>query len=179
MKSKVRVIPVTVLTVLAATSAFSFIGQNSSFAQDTPEQTPQPQALSIIHRILQDNSDGNSKGWNPDGSRRIFTIYDSAYNPATSVVVVNTKQANFVICQVDYWYNGAFEVYCNVAPSNGGILNYAIINTEVSLSAATAATASEEVQQEAQQRELSAERVPPGQGGGQGGGQQQGGGGVQ
>jgi hypothetical protein len=80
------------------------------------------------HKVLFDNAAGNAKGWNPNGILRTFTISDSCVNPLNSVVLVNTKQSNFVICAVDYLVSGAFEVNCNLAPSNNGELHYDVFN---------------------------------------------------
>jgi hypothetical protein len=89
------------------------------------EQSPQFLFGDICsHKVLFDNAIGAAKGWNPNGLKRIFTISDNCVNPVTSVVLVNTKQANFVICAVDYLYSGAFELNCNLPPANLGELHY-------------------------------------------------------
>jgi hypothetical protein len=107
-----------VITTLAV-QVLSMTGQQQQLAEAQ---------LSIVHRILNDNSAGNGRGWNPNGSAKSFTIRDAAFNPSISTVLINTKQANFPVCSVDYWTPGTFEVNCNIAPSNGGILNYVIIS---------------------------------------------------
>lgn len=91
----------------------------------------------IIHRILKDDSTGNNKGWNPNGNTRVFVIKDSDFDPQLSVVGIDTKQQNYVVCSVDYWTKGAFEVVCTKAPSNGGILSYVIVNTKATSTSST------------------------------------------
>jgi hypothetical protein len=116
--------------------------------------------LSIVHRILNDNSFGNGRGWNPNGSVRVFTIRDAAFNPATSTVLINTKQGNFPVCSVDYWVAAAFEVNCNIAPSNGGILSYVIISipaTASGIGGAGAAGLASQAQSELSQRQSAAQ----------------------
>jgi hypothetical protein len=80
-------------------------------------QTAAAQKFSMSHRILLDNSEGNTMGWNPNGNRISYIIFDDQFNPETSTVIVNNFQSNFVVCNVDYMYNGAFEVNCNNAPA--------------------------------------------------------------
>lgn len=67
-------------------------------------QTAAAQQFSMSHRILLDNSEGNTMGWDPNGNRVSFTIFDDQFNPKTSTVIVNTFQSNFVVCNVDYMY---------------------------------------------------------------------------
>ena len=90
------------------------------------------QQLSMSHRICLDNSEGNTVGWNRNGNRMSFTIFDNQFNTETSTVIVNTFQSNFVVCNVDYMCNGAFEVNCKNAPANTGQLYYTIINLPAS-----------------------------------------------
>jgi hypothetical protein len=132
---------IAVITTLAI-QVLSMTGQQQQLA------TAQ---LSIIHRILNDNSAGNNRGWNPNGSIKSFTIRDAAFNPSTSTVLINTKQANFPVCSVDYWTPGTFEVNCNIAPSNGGILSYVIIS--IPPTAGAGAGLSPQAQSELSQRQ--------------------------
>jgi hypothetical protein len=97
------------------------------------------------HKVLFDNAVGNAKGWNPSGTTRSFFISDSCVNPLTSVVVVNTKQQNFVVCSVDYLVSGAFEVNCNLAPANLGELHYSVFNHFVTSATSEAATLAPDV----------------------------------
>jgi hypothetical protein len=112
----------------------------------------------MSHRILLDNSERNTKGWNPNGNRISFTIFDDQLNPETSTVIVNTFQSNFVVCNVDYMYNGAFEVNCNNAPTNAGQLHYTIINLPASDEGAQA-TISQQVANQIAQRENAANQT--------------------
>jgi hypothetical protein len=109
--------------------------------------------VSIVHRILNDNSSGNSRGWNPNGSINVFTIRDAAFNPSTSTVLINTKQGSFPVCSVDYWTPGTFEVNCNIAPSNGGILSYVIISIPPTTAGMGGAGVSSQAQGELSQRQ--------------------------
>ena len=124
-----RIVAITVIATLA-TQVLSLAGQQQQIADAQ---------LSIVHRILNDNSAGNNRGWNPNGSIKAFTIRDAAFNPSISTVVINTKQANFPVCSVDYWTPGTFEVNCSIAPSNGGILSYVIISIPTTTSGMGAA----------------------------------------
>lgn len=121
-------------------------------------QTAAAQQFSMSHRILSDNSEGNTMGWNPNGNRISFTIFDDQFNPETSTVIVNTFQSNFVVCNVDYMYNGAFEVNCNNAPANAGQLHYTIINLPASDEGAQA-TISQQIANQIAQRENAANQT--------------------
>lgn len=116
------------------------------------------QQFSMSQRILLDNNEGNVIGWNPNGSRMSFTIFDNQFNPETSTVIVNTFQSNFVVCNVDYMYNGAFEVNCTNAPANGGQLHYTIINLPASDEGAQA-TVSQQTANQIAQRENAANQT--------------------
>ena len=103
------VVFIIVTAVLASTISFG-----------TLIHTVADQQFSMSHRILLDNSEGNTMGWNPKGNRIFFTIFDDQFNTETPTVIVNTFRSNFVVCNVDFMYNGAFEVNCNNAPANAG-----------------------------------------------------------
>jgi hypothetical protein len=116
------------------------------------------QQFSMANRILLDNSEGNIIGWNPNGNRMSFTIFDEQFNPDTSTVIVNTFQSNFVVCNVDYMYDGAFEVNCTNAPANGGQLHYTIVNLPASNEGAQA-TVAQQVANQIAQRENAANQT--------------------
>jgi hypothetical protein len=116
------------------------------------------QQFSMANRILLDNSEGNIIGWNPNGNRMSFTIFDEQFNPDTSTVIVNTFQSNFVVCNVDYMYDGAFEVNCTNAPANGGQLHYTIVNLPASDEGAQA-TVAQQVANQIAQRENAANQT--------------------
>lgn len=113
------------------------------------------QQFSMGHRILLDNSEGNVIGWNPNGSRSSFIIFDNQFRSETSTVIVNTFQSNFVVCNVDYMFDGAFEINCNNAPANGGQLHYTIINLPASDEGAQATISQETANQIAQRENTS------------------------
>jgi hypothetical protein len=116
------------------------------------------QQFSMANRILLDNSEGNTIGWNPNGNRMSFTIFDEQFNPDTSTVIVNTFQSNFVVCNVDYMYDGAFEVNCTNAPANGGQLHYTIVNLPASDEGAQA-TVAQQIANQIAQRENAANQT--------------------
>jgi subtilisin family serine protease len=120
------------------------------YVKDNSNTSPPSGGNNIIHRILKDDSNGNSKGWNPNGNTRVFVIKDSDFDPQLSVAGIDTKQRNYVVCSVDYWVKGAFEVVCTTAPSNGGTLSYVIVNTQQSSSTSIQSLAAD------QQSELTA-----------------------
>jgi hypothetical protein len=135
-------IVVALLGAILFTGTLAFIVQTSQIAHAA--------SFSVVHRVIMDDNAGHIRGWDPDGTRRVFVISDNEFNSSTSVVVINTRQPNFGICQVDYWSGQSFEVNCvetqpggtgtppvlEGGPSDGSILNYAIINTEPSESMA-------------------------------------------
>ena len=43
-----------------------------------------------VFRILQDNAEGHSVGWNPNGVSKTFVISDYSINPQRSIVLINT-----------------------------------------------------------------------------------------
>jgi hypothetical protein len=97
-------------------------------------------------------------GWNPNGNRISFTIFDDQLHPETSTVIVNTFQSYFVVCNVDYMYSGAFEINCNNALANAGQLHYTIINLPAS-DEGTQATVSQQVANQIAQRENAANQT--------------------
>jgi hypothetical protein len=145
-------IAVALLGAILSTGTFAFIVQ-------TPQKA-HAASFSVVHRILMDDDAGHARGWDPDGLARTFAISDNEFNSSTSVVVINTQQGNFGICQVDWWsgqFNGqeVFEVNCietttgqtpvlEGGPSEGSVLKYAIINTEPSESMAPTPALAEE-----------------------------------
>ncbi len=79
---------------------------------------------------LADDSDGNSKGWNPNGLGARFDITDPNVS-SNSIIVVNTLHANIECSAMDV-RDVAFTVHCPTTnggpPANGGELHYLIIN---------------------------------------------------
>jgi hypothetical protein len=151
-------IAVALLGAILSTGTLAFIVQTAQKAHAA--------SFSVVHRILMDDDVGHARGWDPDGSTRSFAISDNEFNSSTSVVVINTQQGNFGICQVDWWsgqFNEqeVFEVNCiettnghapttgqmpvlEGGPSEGSVLKYAIISTEPSESMAPAPALAEE-----------------------------------
>jgi len=83
---------------------------------------------SFMKRVtLADDSDGNSKGWNPNGVGGRFDITDPSVS-RNSIVVVNTFHANTECSAFDV-NDGTFSVHCGGSlPANGSELHYLIIN---------------------------------------------------
>ena len=142
---------IAIFVILVFSSTFSI----GIIHQITPAAAQQ---FSMANRILLDNSEGNVIGWNPNDSRMSFTIFDEQFNPDTSTVIVNTFQSNFVVCNVDYMYDGAFEVNCTNAPANGGQLHYTIVNLPASDEGAQA-TVAQQVANQIAQRENAANQT--------------------
>ena len=78
---------------------------------------------------LEDDAEGNAKGWNPDGSTALFFIQDADVGN-NSVVVVSADSGDpnngcgNVVIFVDL--NG-FDISCS-HPGEGSKLNYVVIN---------------------------------------------------
>lgn len=66
-------------------------------------------------------------GWNPDGTKKAFTISDSRVN-ALSGIVVNLTFAPSTICVAQTPGSGAFSIGCSTPPPNGVTLHYTVIN---------------------------------------------------
>lgn len=65
--------------------------------------------------ILYDDLKGHSKGWNPDGKRNVFAIFDPDVSRFTSTIVVNIRSFPSInVCNVDYIFNnaGLFDIAC-------------------------------------------------------------------
>ena len=142
---------IAIIVILVFSSTFSI----GIVHQITPAAAQQ---FSMANRILLDNSEGNVIGWNPNGNRMSFTIFDEQFNPDKSIIIVNTFQSNFVVCNVDYMYDGAFEVNCTNAPANGGQLHYTILNLPSSDEGAQA-TVAQQVANQIAQRENAANQT--------------------
>jgi hypothetical protein len=79
---------------------------------------------------LADDSDGNSKGWNPNGSNGWFEISDPNVS-SNSIIVANLAQTSTPCSQITNLHDGGFMVNCAgyaVPPPNGAELHYLIIN---------------------------------------------------
>jgi len=110
-------------------------------------QAPQTASgqVSMFTRILQDDPAGNAAGWDPDGSKRSFTIVEPEFSASDNMVIINTVQDNFVVCSVDYRGDRFFEVnyiestngyfpsgnmtVLGGGPADGAILYYTIIHS--------------------------------------------------
>src|SRR5919198_3875259 len=129
MKMAKTVPTLMVATILIAASTMMMFPARPAQAQEGIEPFASSSCSGFAtHKILRDNSVGHSRGWDPNGAARTFTISDKCVDPIKSTVLINTKQANFVVCSVDYLWDEAFEVRCDIAPSNGGELHYIVFN---------------------------------------------------
>ena len=110
---------------------------NKLFADLAPG-TVQPEDMGFVkHVTLADDSTGNAKGWNPNGSDTIFTILDENVDSTSSIVLtIDNADADAIVCMVfdiDEFDSGTdnFRFKCvDGSPPNGSILNYTIINTD-------------------------------------------------
>ena len=112
----------------------------STSPQSTSPQSTSPMGImgetvtnalhwSCAAKAVNDSPEGNSVGWNPNGTDVQFTISEPCYQEGDSIVLVNIKDggANFEVCNVDYGVNEFFEVYCDAPPSEGSQLRYMVL----------------------------------------------------
>ena len=85
----------------------------------------------MVSRILNDGQNG----WSPNGLAEQFTIGDAAVKLSNSHVYVSVDEpsdvgplAVNVVCMVEDISDGAFEVVCDLPPSDGSKLRYTVIN---------------------------------------------------
>ena len=85
---------------------------------------------------LADDTTGNTAGWNPDGSTKLFEITESSIvhtGSKASVVAISLHDVDFSIssiptCSVTNISNGGpFKIGCNNAPTDGAILSYVVL----------------------------------------------------
>ncbi|TLY05905.1 MAG: hypothetical protein E6K92_00505 [Thaumarchaeota archaeon] len=113
-------------------------GFTNKLVADLAPRTVQPEDMGFMkHVTLADNSTGNAKGWNPNGSDTIFTILDENVDSTSSIVLtIDNADADAIVCMVfdiDEFDSGTdnFRFKCvDGSPPNGSILNYTIINTD-------------------------------------------------
>ena len=98
----------------------------------------------MVQMVLQDDAFGHSEGWDPDGARTQFSIFNSALTP-TSNVIVNVGDSFClpvcffppIICGVSAFEGdqgiplNRFLLSCNVAPVGGAKLHETVINLPV------------------------------------------------
>jgi hypothetical protein len=97
------IVAIVSIMIISAGTFTIWLGQTPQMASGQP---------SMFTRILQDDPAGNAAGWDPDGSKRTFTIVDPEFSASDNTVVINTVQNNFVVCSVDYRIDRIFEVNC-------------------------------------------------------------------
>jgi len=81
-------------------------------------------------KLFLDDANGNSIGWNPNGSTTTFLIKDPTVNFRLSIVVVNVNSPNFNVCNLDWAVIGSFYLTCVNPPDEGSELHYMVINSE-------------------------------------------------
>lgn len=121
-------------------SSFDFQHQRTAdegFERDDQSSSVRDQVYDVLSEIFREPFDvfsvhlyDGSYGWEPDGNATTFVIDEPEVHPDFSTVIVNTIQGNFVICAVDYLWNEAFEVNCNLPPADGAQLKYTVINMD-------------------------------------------------
>ena len=82
----------------------------------------------MIQKTLHDDTVGNTRGWNPDGSKKAFAIADPDISsaPNSQFVSMMVRSENAVFCSAAGADTGLFVVYCNSAPQNSADINYII-----------------------------------------------------
>jgi hypothetical protein len=105
------------MNILLTLSAFIMISSAYTVLLGQTPQTANAQ-ISIFTRVLNDDPAGHAAGWDPDGSRRSFNIIEPEFAASDNMVLINTVQANFVVCSVDSRGDGFFEVNC-IETTNG------------------------------------------------------------
>jgi hypothetical protein len=105
-------------------------------------QTASAQTPSAFTKIVRDDQRGNAVGWDPDGVTRTFFIAEPEM-AEDDTILINTYQANFVVCSVDFKLaQTGFEVNCietspvgppvlQGGPTNGAILTYTVISARL------------------------------------------------
>ena len=116
-----------VLTMIYATPAL--ISTNANAQERSEGMVPAATPGFCQFKLLKDSALGNSMGWNPSGSQKVFTIKDPCFLPHDSIVLLNVKDggSQFYACNVDFMKVGAFEVFCTSGPANGSELHYTIL----------------------------------------------------
>jgi hypothetical protein len=94
-------------------------------------------AESFMKRVqVNDDSDGHTVGWDPDGIKTFFTITDAdvfGFNEAfISVTIASGNDINYLCNTVDHEspsdLRNTFQINCSSAPVNGEILHYLLVN---------------------------------------------------
>ena len=82
----------------------------------------------MIQKTLHDDTVGNTRGWNPDGSKKAFAIADPDISsaPNSQFVSMMIRSENPVFCAAAGADTGLFVVYCDSAPRNSADINYII-----------------------------------------------------
>ena len=82
----------------------------------------------MIQKTLHDDTVGNTRGWNPDGSKKAFAISDPDISsaPDSQFVSMMIRSENPVFCAAAGADTGLFVVYCDSAPRNSADINYII-----------------------------------------------------
>ena len=82
----------------------------------------------MIQKTLHDDTVGNTRGWNPDGSKKAFAISDPDISsaPDSQFVSMMIRSENPVFCSAAGADTGLFVVYCDSAPRNFADINYII-----------------------------------------------------
>jgi hypothetical protein len=89
---------------------------------------------------LVDDTAGNTAGWDPNGSTKLFTITESSIvhtGTKMSVVAISLNDNDFSlgsiptcsVVQITEVSDGSFKIGCNNPPTNGAVLGYVVINS--------------------------------------------------
>ena len=101
---------------------------SSSDIQDSSITGSDISTALMIQKTLHDDTVGNTRGWNPDGSKKAFAIADPDISsaPNSQFVSMMVRSENAVFCSAAGADTGLFVVYCDSAPRNSADINYII-----------------------------------------------------
>jgi hypothetical protein len=82
----------------------------------------------MLSRLLEDDTRGESFGWNPNGVETNFIIFDDAIEDPNPVLINVGDEALNSQCEAMGSLSGFFTIQCNSPPPEGSELRYTIIN---------------------------------------------------
>ncbi|MEK6970556.1 MAG: hypothetical protein AABW68_02565 [archaeon] len=84
----------------------------------------------FIQVQLIDNNAGNELGWSPSGAQSFFGIIEPGITgqSVVSITMDNVGQSVNACSVLNLAVGSTFTIRCDVAPANGGILNYVVMN---------------------------------------------------
>ena len=165
---KLKLVTIVVFITAAIIAVTPIVTSTDAFAAQRESRSSAPSDVSGFDmsgsssfgpcdaKTLTDSPQGNSLGWDPNGSADTFTINDSCYIKSDSTVLINVKDGgpNFEVCNVDYASDyDFFEVFCNAPPADGSELHYIIFVEDKVVVGMEAPTPEEEIPQDIAKRQ--------------------------